>query len=195
LSDALTNARSSGNPRLELESALLRYVLSSEDPTLEAIGARLCALEESRPSPPFAVAVKPSHPVQSAQPVQSKPSAPARGDAITIQRVRAAWQSIRKKVETEKQSLRVQLSRAVPDSIDGNALVVKLPVAFMADTLKDNSALIEGAIADVLGAPLKVLFKVDGAAPRRSGSSPSGAAGLQSEDPDELFSYLNERIK
>ncbi len=46
LSDAASLARTGGNPRLELETALLRFVLSSEDPTLEAISSRVAALEE-----------------------------------------------------------------------------------------------------------------------------------------------------
>lgn len=45
LSDALAAARASGNARLELESAILRLVLQGEDPTLEALAARLSALE------------------------------------------------------------------------------------------------------------------------------------------------------
>src|SRR5215469_2442546 len=46
LTDAASLARTGGNARLELETALLRFVLSSEDPTLDAISARLAALEE-----------------------------------------------------------------------------------------------------------------------------------------------------
>ena len=44
LSEAQSLARSGGNPRLELETALLRYVLAGEDPTLDgrlrALGGR-----------------------------------------------------------------------------------------------------------------------------------------------------------
>ncbi len=47
LSDAASLARTGGNPRLELETALLRFVLSSEDPTLEALSARVAAIEEN----------------------------------------------------------------------------------------------------------------------------------------------------
>ena len=45
LADALANARSSGNARLELESAVLRFVLQAEDPTIDALSARIAALE------------------------------------------------------------------------------------------------------------------------------------------------------
>ena len=45
LADALAAARGSGNARLELESALLRFLLQGEDPSLDALAARVAALE------------------------------------------------------------------------------------------------------------------------------------------------------
>ncbi len=50
--DALAAARTSGNARLELETAMLRFVLQSEDPTLEALAARVTAIEGGAPVPP-----------------------------------------------------------------------------------------------------------------------------------------------
>ncbi|HXM08023.1 MAG TPA: DNA polymerase III subunit gamma/tau, partial [Candidatus Acidoferrum sp.] len=40
LTDSIALARSGGNPRLELETSILRIVLASEDPTLDALSAR-----------------------------------------------------------------------------------------------------------------------------------------------------------
>jgi hypothetical protein len=66
----------------------------------------------------------------------------------------------------------------------------------MADILKDNAKLVENAMAEVLGTNLKASFKVDGAATRsKGGSAAPTAATVQDDDPDELLSYLNERIK
>jgi hypothetical protein len=75
----------------------------------------------------------------------------------------------------------------------------------MAGVLKDHVALLEEAISDVLDTPLKVTLKVEGGAPRaKGGSAARTAASVQAsepqaaaiaEDPDELFSYLNERIR
>jgi hypothetical protein len=45
LADALAAARSSGNARLEMETALLRFILQHEDPSLDALAARLAVLE------------------------------------------------------------------------------------------------------------------------------------------------------
>lgn len=203
LTEALATSRSSGNPRLELESALLRFVLAAEDPTLDALGARVSALEEGKPSAPAVSAAppragKPAQPAPPAPPAErpaAKPPARASNEPLTIQKVRAAWQNIRTNIESQKQPLRVQLARAVPEAIDGNALVIKLPNSFMAETLRDNAKLVETAINDVLGTPLKATFKVEGA-PRTKGAPAEAAAqATANDDPDELFSYLNERIK
>jgi DNA polymerase III gamma/tau subunit len=49
LADALAAGRSSGNPRLELETAVLRLALAAEDQSLESIGTRLTLLEQAAP--------------------------------------------------------------------------------------------------------------------------------------------------
>jgi DNA polymerase-3 subunit gamma/tau len=187
LAEALSTVRSSGNPRLELETALLRFALAAEDPTLDAIGARVSALEERGSQP---AAAQPAAP--KAAPVVAQPKPPAAekiisNGPVTIQKVRSAWQSIRTRVEGERQSLRTQLSRAVPEAIEGNALVIKLPNAILADTLKDNAKMIEDAIAEVLGTPLRVRFKVEAGSAKNATPPPP-------DDPDELLSYINERI-
>jgi DNA polymerase-3 subunit gamma/tau len=213
LTEALATARTSGHPRLELESALLRFVLASEDPTLDALSARVATLEMGSPLSALTVAPPPSPPVAQPKPVpkpepepepeiepervpESPAAAPARGGEITIQKVRAAWQSIRTKVESEKQSLKGALSRVVVDSIEGNAVILKPINSISADILKDSAKLIETAIADVVGAPLRVTLRVDAAVTRAKSAAPPPPTSPQSEDdPDQLFTYLNERIK
>ena len=92
LSDALAAARASGNARLELESAILRLVLQGEDPTLEALAARLSALEGGAPvttapprvSPPPArapSAVRPAEPPVTARAEQPPAAEPLRAAA------------------------------------------------------------------------------------------------------------------
>ncbi|HEY9180354.1 MAG TPA: DNA polymerase III subunit gamma/tau [Candidatus Baltobacteraceae bacterium] len=211
LAEALATARSSGNPRLELETALLRYTLAAEDQTLDAINARVSALEEGKGvTAPFAAAPKPPEPVKAEPPkTEARAPEPAKSDSgpVTIQKVRAAWNSVRAKVESERPSLRAPLSRATLAAIEGNAVVIHMPDAVMADILRDHAGLVENAIGDVLAAKLRVTLKVDGSsAPPRAKGGPAAhsAASVQAaqpehggiaEDPDELFSYLNERIK
>lgn len=180
--EALSLARSGGNPRLELETALLRVILAAEDPSLDALGARVSALEERLASVPTAAAGR-----EGGQTTAAPETPPKRSATVSVQKVRAAWQSIRGKIESERQSLSAPLSRAAIDSVESNAIVLKLPNTWSADALRDHTALIETAIADVLGAPLKLRLRVDGNAARPAAQS--------EENPDALFDYANERIR
>ena len=192
LGDALSLARSGGNARLELETALMRFILAGEDPTLDALAARVAALEErtlSVPAPQAQLAPQPEAqlaPQPDAERNGTEPSTTP-GSGVSLQRIRAAWQSIRGKVEGQRQTLRVPLSRAEIESLEGNAVVLRLPDNWRADTLREHLPLVEAAIADVLGNPLRVRLRVDGTAPR----SKRG----EEEGPDALFDYANERIR
>ena len=86
LSDALAAARNSGNARLELESAVLRLVLQGEDPTLDALAARLTALESgdapaARPLPAPARAQPPPPTAVREQPPPPRPEPGVHSDA------------------------------------------------------------------------------------------------------------------
>jgi DNA polymerase-3 subunit gamma/tau len=175
--EALSLARTGGNARLELETALLRFIMTSDEPSVDLLAARVAALEERAASAPAPAAPK--------APAEKNP-APKNTPALSVQRVRAAWQSIRGKVEGERQSLSAPLSRAVIEAVDGNAVVLKLPNSWSAETLREHAALIEAAIADVLGTPLKLTLRIDGSASR--------GRAREEEDPDVLFDYANERI-
>ncbi len=208
LSDAASLARTGGNPRLELETAMLRFVLASEDPTLEALSARVAVLEEGG-----TVIAEPRTPVPHASPAplvppppkpelkpESKPepaATPPQGNGlVTVQKLRAAWTNIRGKVEAERPPLRAPLSGAMVDAIDGNAAVVKLRSKFDADILKDHVKLLEAAIADVLGAQLKVRLEAGAAAATQTLAEEEMPQFEESgEGADALFNYANERIR
>jgi DNA polymerase III subunit gamma/tau len=119
LADALAAARNSGNARLELESVVLRFVLQGEDPTLDAISARLAALEGGeprsavpppprreppppppRPEPAAAVRVEPQ---PAAQP---EPPLPVERPAATAEPVAAANAGTVPPMELSLQKLR-----------------------------------------------------------------------------------------
>jgi len=195
LGEGLNLVRAGGNARLELETALLRFILAAEDPSLEAISARIAALEE-RPESSAAApragkpAPKPAPapiPVPLPAPDPTAAPAPSAPGPLSLQKVRAAWQSIRGKVEGERESLRAPLSRVAIDSLESNAIVLKLPNSWSADTLRDHAPLLEAAIADVLGVPLKIVLRV--------GTAQAAPAAASQEDPDALFDYANERIR
>ena len=193
--EALALARSGGNARLELETALLRFILTAEDPTLDALAARVAALEErggARAVASPAPSREPPAP-DDAEPKtggRSAPQADASG-ALSLQKVRAAWQSIRGKVEGERQSLRAPLSRAAIEALESNAIVLKLPDTWSADALRDHAPLIEAAIADVSALPLQG----DAASGRQAPGARRAARRPKSDGPDALFDYANERIR
>ncbi len=90
--EALAIARTSGAPRLELETATLRFILQGEDPTLDALAARVAALEGGAPphpaAPPRPAAARRTAPVARApvpEPVLETPVAPvAEGPAVAL---------------------------------------------------------------------------------------------------------------
>ena len=218
LTDAAALARTGGNPRLELETALLRYVLAGEDPTLDALAARVAALEErerpdAAPAPvrspepvaardPVAarerVAARDPEPTAPSEPAKRAPSAPAKAGGVTLQRVRAAWQSVRGKAESEYHPLRGPLSGARVEEVDGDAIVLVARNAVDEAIVRERTALLEAAVADVLGVPMKIALRVESTS-RAKGSAPGGVASLTADgscdDPDALFSYANERIR
>jgi DNA polymerase-3 subunit gamma/tau len=73
LTDAIALARSGGNARLELETAILRVVLVGEDPNIEALSARLAALEGRSGGPPPAPTTAPAAARPSSPPARTRP--------------------------------------------------------------------------------------------------------------------------
>jgi DNA polymerase-3 subunit gamma/tau len=199
LSDAAALARSSGNARLELESALLRLILAQEDPTLDALSVRIAALEGGAPvvraEPPAPKADAPAP--KPAVPVAKPAAVPLADAAPALQKVRAAWQNIRGKVEGERPPLRAPLSSAMVESVDGDTVALKMRDAVSAEILRKNTALVEKAILETIGARMRVTYRVDDA---KAAASPRGKGGASvtraqpQDDPDELFAYANERI-
>ncbi len=193
--EAFSLARSGANARLELETALLRFIMAAEEPSFESLASRVAALEERIAGAPSAPPARPrSDPAGAGAapkpaPAKAAPAkaAPAKSAPLSVQQVRAAWQSIRGKVESERQSLSAPLSRAAIETVESNAIVLKLPNSWSAETLREHAALIESAIADVLGVPLKLTLRVDGNANRAPVSEEDG--------PDALFDYANDRIR
>ena len=263
LADALAAGRNSGNPRLELETAALRFVLQGEDATLEALTQRVAALEgtggvvpaltksasaasaakpadaaQAKPTNAAAVAQsahaplpkkpaddargKPAHvaapeapdtvsalragaagvtPASAAPPktLETPPVIPAAADRATsadapaalappvtaalaesvaapvpppalvpamsdagpptLQRVRAMWDQIRTRIYEKAAPLRSPLSRATVDSLEDGTVTITIIDPLLEDRVREKQGLIEAAMADLLGAPLKVAIR------------------------------------
>jgi DNA polymerase-3 subunit gamma/tau len=178
-----------------------------EDPTLDALGARLATLEErlgsaapteERRATTLPEPRPPSDAVTAVE-VEKEIAPPLDAPALSLQKVRAAWQSIRSKIESERQPLRAPLSRAAIESLESNAIVLRLPDSWSAESLRGHTKIIEAAIADVLGVPLRVTLRVDSNSGRSQPPAPADVTearpASKADDPDALFDYANERIR
>ncbi len=259
LADALAAGRSSGNPRLELETAVLRLIVQGEDPSLEALATRVALLESGAPiiaatlAPPIARSATrrapaanappptfdapppadvdmpapvasaslpeapPRAPLEAASPARSSdrstsppklhivptlstpteppiasappptsnsivespieaPNPPPTGSGVppnpTLQQVRSQWDQIRMRAEEKHKPLRGLLSRATVDAVDATVLTIGVGDAIQEGLIRDRTALIEDAVADVLRARLRIAIRVRGAAP------PTGRANV-----------------
>jgi DNA polymerase-3 subunit gamma/tau len=194
LSDAAALTRTGGNARLELETALLRFILEPteapakiEPPPAIVIPSE-GAKHRSRGSGERPSSIAPP----SALPMQEPMPAAKNGGPVTLQKVRGAWSSIRGKVEGERPPLRAPLSGAMVEALDDTTVTLKLRSKLDADVLRSHVQLVEHAIVDVLGTALRVRLEV-GAVPPPAADPPD--VHDESVDADELFNYASERIK
>ena len=207
LADALAAGRSSGNPRLELETAVLRLIVQGEDSSLEALATRVALLESGistavasptptlvstpptvetaptppklhivppQPAPPEPLVAPPPEDVLSEAPLDAPKPAPGgfAGFAVpanpanpTLQQVRSQWDQIRMRAEEKHKPLRGLLSRATVDAVDASVLTIGVGDAIQEGLIRDRTALIEDAVADVVRARLRIAIRVRGANP------------------------------
>jgi DNA polymerase-3 subunit gamma/tau len=207
--DAFAAARTT-NPRLELETAVLRLVVQGEDPSLEALSTRVALLEQggARSTPDAEVPSQPESEPASTQAtgLRAERTAPASdgGDGVapelTLQRVRSLWRSIRTRAEGDRVPLRAPLSRASVEALEADVLTIRLVDASMESYVRDHAAIIERAIADVLGAPLRLRVRVDRQQPRSAHRAAPETASAESgsAEPDagelDLLDYAVKRI-
>ncbi len=197
--DALGSVRSSGNARLELETAMLRFILLAEDPSVDALAARVAALEGGAAPLPVAVRTPPAAerppaaaPKRLPTPAPAAPVAaaiPPIGD-LTIAKVRSLWSSVRSRAEGEKASLSASLGRATLDAVNDDSIVLRMPDPLTADALKRSIDVLERAIADVIGRPVRARIVVG--TPPASESRDDDEAS--SEHSDDVAQYAFDRL-
>ena len=187
----------------------MRLIATEDDPSLDALASRVEVLE-GRTNGARAVAPEAAPPAQgrpaAAQLPEAEPVAAVCAPAAlgapepTLQRVRSLWQSIRTRAEGELKPLRAPLSRASVDAVDGDILTIRLVDASMESYVRDHAAIIERAIADVLGAPLRLNVSIDGSgrSPRarsaHRAAPPSEPEAEQADDGLGLLDYASKRI-
>ena len=210
LADALAAGRSSGNPRLELETAVLRLIVQAEDPSLEGLATRVALLESGAPAliptkaEPASIPTKTEPALVVPKPAAAKAAPPSPGaapDGIpTLQRVRSLWDQIRLRAEEKQKSLRAPLSQATVDAVEGGILTIGVVDAIQEVILRERSAIIEAAVADVMQAPLRVQFKARAGAEAARGrvssahrAAPDASAGAGDGEID-LLAYARKKL-
>jgi DNA polymerase-3 subunit gamma/tau len=192
--DALAAARTSGNARLELETALLRFILQAEDPSLDALAARVSALEAGTPAaPPPVPAVAPARaeapPVPRAVPRAEPPAAVNPPGALTVAKVRSLWSNVRARAESEKPSIAASLGRATIDAVTDDAIALRMPDTLAAEGLKRSLDTLRRAVDGVIGRPIELRLIVGAVA-----AAGGPAADESSEHPDEVARYAFDRL-
>ncbi len=239
LADALAAGRLSGNPRLELETAILRLVVQTEDPSLEALATRVALLEQGAPAqavparplpvaatpPPAAIApaakplpaAAPAPPAAAPAPPAAAPAPPAAAPAppppaaasaspapVNLQRVRSLWDQIRLRAEERSKPIRAPLSRATVDALEDGTLTIVFIDAVNESIVRERREVLEAAVADVLGVPLRIKLATATVAERaatrssahRSAPRPESASESRSADDGEadLLAYAREKL-
>ncbi|HEY6234769.1 MAG TPA: hypothetical protein VIW69_06705, partial [Candidatus Elarobacter sp.] len=184
-------------------SAVLRFVLQGEDPTLDALASRLTALESGEPPAPRQEAppreaAPPPEPVAA---VASEPlrepdgaAAPVAPKELSLNKIRSLWQSIRMRAEGEKGSLRAGLSRATVAALDGDVLTLRVPDPPAGEVLRRDAATVKKAIAEVTGRNLDVRIVLGAGVPPASGGGDTGLADTGGEGSDDLMRYALEKL-
>ena len=201
LADALAAGRLAGNPRLELETAALRFVLQGEDPTLEALSARMAALEAGAPAtpgapvtaaprsaapaaapperahvPPLAAPAPRPEPPQAAEaaaPREPGAATPRETGPPTLQRIRSLWDQIRTRVYEKAKPIQGPLSRATVDALEDGTLTIRIVDAPQEEYVRGKAALIEDALEQLLGTRLRVAIVCAGGASARAARASS----------------------
>jgi DNA polymerase III subunit gamma/tau len=218
--DALGAARNSGNARLELETAMLRFILQTEDPSLDALAARLTALEGGAPIPPppstravapapRAEAPAPAPPPARAQPPAAPkpapkavvtepapattppPQAAAPAGTLTLAKVRSLWSSVRTRAEGERPSLAMALGRVTIDAVTADSISLRTPDPISGEALKKNLETLKSAVGAVIGRPIDLRVVVGAGAPASESASD---AEMPEEHPDDVARYAFDRL-
>jgi hypothetical protein len=86
------------------------------------------------------------------------------------------WDQIRTRVYEKAASLRSSLSRATVDALEGGTVTITIVDALLEDQVRKNVGLIEDALLDLLGSPLRVAIRTtSGAAASSRGARSSSA--------------------
>ncbi|HUY10987.1 MAG TPA: DNA polymerase III subunit gamma/tau [Candidatus Dormibacteraeota bacterium] len=181
LTDAATLARG-GDARLELESALLRFVLAGE-----STGAAPAA---ARPSTPAvkSVAKAAASPSATAASPPATVAPPRDAGPLTQAGLEAAWPTIRDRVVSANRPLQAALEEARVASFDGKTMLLTLSGQTALTLFNERaSAKVKAEIAAFLGADLNVRAEI--------AAQPDADAAMTNEEAHSLLNYAIEKMQ
>jgi hypothetical protein len=108
---------------------------------------------------------------------------------LSLQKLRTLWSSVRTRAEEAKPSLKAGLARATLDALDGETVVLRIPVAPMVEPVKRELPTLKKAIAEVTGRRLEVRIVAGAGAPPPE----NDASG--DDDHDDLMRYALEKLR
>jgi DNA polymerase-3 subunit gamma/tau len=181
LGEALRSIRQGSDPRLELELALIKTTapaitvdqaatvpppplvpsqLSAPSPA-ESVPAPVRATELSAPAPEPPEDLQPPTTATATAGPASTPKAPVKPD---IDHLRRAWPVVLEAVKRRQASLSALLGEGLPESLEGEALVIRFPAGygFQASqvTKGDNPRVIGEALREVTGKQLTITSRL-----------------------------------
>ncbi len=200
LTDAATLARG-GDARLELEAALLRFVLAGEATSGSAArppaapARPTAAPARSAPPPPRPVSARASAP-RAAEPRAAEPAIsaappeppPKRSGPLTLKAIEAAWPAIRGRLVAAERPLQAALDDSRVLAFDGTTLVIAVAgQTALARFNERASAKVKAAVAEFLEADLNVRAEI--------AALPDEAEPMTNDDADSLLDYAIERTR
>ncbi|HEX9727768.1 MAG TPA: DNA polymerase III subunit gamma/tau [Gemmatimonadales bacterium] len=196
LQDAEVAIRRGANPRLHVETLLLRWTLLDRTVALADVLTRLGAVvtgpgpapaqpatDPPDPAPP----PPPTPPARAAEPRPERAAAPV----PTIASIKAGWAAITQAVGRHRRMLAEALEHAEPADIEGDCVMVAVSdSAVHLHGLERNRGIIEHAIADVVGGPVRIGFRpASPAAEEPAAGSPLRRQDQQSDRDDRMKAY------
>ena len=174
LSQVETSIRRSANPRLVVETLLLRWALMDRTVDLEAVlngaeaSAPRAAARASRPEPRAAPAAA-SRPAVPVAPPAPAPAPLLVTGALTLEALTEAWAGIVAQAKDRSPLLATVIEHLKPVGLTGNRLTVTpdTTALHMAEGAKRQLGAIEELIATAVGHRLEMLVVDPGAAPAK----------------------------
>jgi DNA polymerase III subunit gamma/tau len=184
LATAVAAVKEGSDPRVQLEVALLKSTQPQADVSLQALMLRIEGLErrlggdssasapaaDEPPSPPPARAAggrgggrgAVAAPAVSEDPEEDP--AQAAGQPLDLERIAALWPAVADTVRADNAMVGAILGSARPSAMEGDLLTLAFPedAAFAKKKAEANRELLQGALRDLIGRPLAIVFELNG---------------------------------